>query len=141
ENLQDIVRQDDCHIFYAYAQDDTKNPKQQFMQDADAIIVSGDSINMLCEACSQPQPAYYWLPPSAQGQNSKQKWLIASLEKRGLLKNWDAGIIWGWRKNRLDVIKRIAPVVETLLAGGDVRKAIKNAPDDIVSQIAECKTP
>ncbi len=44
-----------------------ENPYRGFLALADAIVVTGDSVSMLSEACATAAPVFFWSPPGLAG--------------------------------------------------------------------------
>ena len=49
-------------LVYRWGQE-ADNPYRAFLALADALMVTGDSVSMLCEACAGTQPVYLYAPP------------------------------------------------------------------------------
>lgn len=87
------------------------NPYFGFLALADAIIVTGDSVSMCCEACAAPAPVFIWAPEGWVA--AKHARLHASLFEGGMARPLDgAGSLEGWERPRLD-------------AAGDIARAIR----------------
>lgn len=65
------------------------NPYMQLLALADTLLVTGESVNMLSEACSAKKPVYYLrLPPKSARAGAKFRRLQAALERRQLARPW-----------------------------------------------------
>ena len=76
-------------VFFWRGGDD--NPYRDILAAADFFLVSGDSVNMLSEACATAKPVFIWLPPRRRGaKRAAAKFLAfhASLIARGLARPW-----------------------------------------------------
>lgn len=49
---------------FRWGEDTGENPYFGYLALADAIIVTGDSVSMACEACASPAPVYIYAPPA-----------------------------------------------------------------------------
>ena len=87
------------------------NPYFGFLALADAIVVTGDSVSMCCEACAAPAPVFIWAPDG---------W-VAAKHARLHLRLFELGVarpltgaasFEGWPRPRLD-------------AAGDIARAIR----------------
>ena len=76
----------DCRHFWDGA-GDGENPYQGYLGAADRIIVTPDSVNMLCEACATGKPVLTLLPAAARGRIAL---LHAELRGQGWLHTLDA---------------------------------------------------
>ena len=85
-------------------EDGLGNPYMDILAAADVLLVTGDSVNMLSEACSAGRPVLIF-PPVARGgvrgRLAAGKFLAfhADLEARGLARVWRGGEGWeGWER-------------------------------------------
>lgn len=85
-----------------------ENPYLGFLGLAEAIVVSGDSVSMLSEACATRAPVFFWSPPGLAGPRHAR--FQASLVAAGL-----AGPLGerldGEERERLDEAGRVAEVI------------------------------
>jgi uncharacterized protein len=141
-----------CH-FYRWQQDDPKNPHLGFLASADAIIVTGDSLSMLAEACSTGRPVYIFEfgggPAAMHGPRSHngkvhQWWRWSQLRDQGVLGLPYAFAIDlpAWRLNRS---RDIRLVQDRFVASGRARwlgdsstAPMCAAPADDLQQAVEC---
>ncbi|MDO8606499.1 MAG: mitochondrial fission ELM1 family protein [Phaeospirillum sp.] len=87
------------------------NPYFAFLALADAIVVTGDSVSMCCEACAAPAPVFIWAPEGWVA--AKHARLHARLFELGVAKPLTgAASFEGWPRPRLD-------------AAGDIARAIR----------------
>ncbi len=88
-----------------------ENPYFGFLAHADAILVSGDSINMTSEAASTGRPVHvlHWTPPSTRFRHFHD-----ALEAAGISKPFE-GEIGHWRYTPLDETGRAARRIRDLL--------------------------
>jgi mitochondrial fission protein ELM1 len=97
--------------FYEWQPDDPDNPYLGFLALADRIIVTGDSMSMLAEACSAQKPVHIFEfgggPAAMRGPRSadrrvRQWWRWSALKDQGVLGlpyAWAIGLP-AWRLNR-----------------------------------------
>ena len=83
---------------------DGDNPYAHMIANADAIIVTGDSVNMVSEALATDAPAYVIEPT---GGHPKMRRYLDGLIAGGYLRRWD-GRIDLWRHAPLDATSVIA---------------------------------
>jgi len=87
------------------------NPYFGFLALADAIVVTGDSVSMCCEACAAPAPVFIWAPEGWAA--AKHARLQARLFEMGVARPLtSATALDGWPRPRLD-------------AAGDIARAIR----------------
>jgi len=92
-----------------------ENPYCGFLAVADAVIVTGDSVSMCCEACASPAPVLIWAPPG--WVTGKHQRLHQDLFERGLARPLDlAATLDSWPRPRLDSAGEIAAALRPLLA-------------------------
>ncbi len=89
------------------------NPYLGFLALADAIVVTGDSVSMLCEACGGTAPVYLFSPPGMVG--FKHARLHAELRANGYVRPLDAAFE-AWRHPPLNAAQLIAGRILRLLA-------------------------
>lgn len=86
------------------------NPYFGFLALADAIVVTGDSVSMCCEACAAPAPVFIWAPQGWVA--AKHARLHDSLYGLGVARPLDqAEALEAWERPRLDAAKDIARVI------------------------------
>ncbi|CAA7613739.1 mitochondrial fission ELM1 family protein [Magnetospirillum sp. SS-4] len=86
------------------------NPYFGFLALADAIVVTGDSVSMCCEACASPAPVFIWAPDGWVA--AKHARLHASLFERGIARPLEAAdSLAGWDRPRLDTAGDIARAI------------------------------
>ncbi len=83
------------------------NPYAQMIANADAIVVTGDSVNMVSEALAPGVPAYVYEPT---GGHAKMRRFLDGLIAGGHLRRW-AGVAGMWRHEPLDATSVIAAEV------------------------------
>jgi mitochondrial fission protein ELM1 len=116
-------------VFYRFRQDDPDNPHLGFLALADALIVTGDSMSMLMEACDTGRPVYMFEfgggPAAMHGPRSAdprihQWWRWSQLKDQGVLMlHYGFAIsLPAWRLNRSRDIRRIQ---DRLVASGRVQ--------------------
>jgi mitochondrial fission protein ELM1 len=90
------------------------NPYFGFLALADAVIVTGDSVSMCCEACASAAPVFIWAP---QGWAApKHARLHAQLYRAGLARPLEgAGGLEGWERPRLNAAREVACVIRERL--------------------------
>ena len=124
ENTIDVP----CH-FYRWRKDDPDNPHLGFLALADAVIVTGDSLSMLAEACGTGRPVYIFEfgggPAAMHGPRShdrkvRQWWRWSQLRDQGVLGLPYAFAIGlpAWRLNRS---RDIRLVQDRFVASGRAR--------------------
>ncbi len=77
-----------------------ENPYPDILAAADFLLVSGDSVNMLSEACAAAKPVFIWTPPprrSLSARHHRKKFLSfhQSLVALGLARPW-RGVLEHW---------------------------------------------
>jgi len=83
------------------------NPYFGFLALADAVIVTGDSVSMCCEACAAPAPVFIWSPPGWVAP--KHERLHTLLYQRGLARPLDSvADLTPWDRPHLDAAGEIA---------------------------------
>lgn len=92
-----------------------ENPYLAYLASADAVVVTGDSVNMISEACATGKPVY--IVPLGGGENSKFAAFHASLVSAGVARFF-AGTLDEWHYPPLD---------ETARAAREVRKRMDAA--------------
>ena len=117
-----------CH-FYRWRENDVDNPHLGFLALADAIIVTGDSLSMLAEACATERPVYIFEfgggPAAMHGPRSadprvRRWWHWSQLKDQGVLGLPYAFAIGlpAWRLNRS---RDIRLVQDRFVASGHAR--------------------
>jgi hypothetical protein len=140
-------------LFYRWRQGDPDNPYLGFLALADAVIVTGDSMSMLAEACSTGRPVYVFEfgggPAAMRGPRSRnhkvrQWWRWSQLRDQGILGLPYAFAIGlpAWRLNRS---RDIRLVQDGLVASGRARwlgdhavAPLKPAPTDDLQRAVAC---
>ena len=141
-----------CH-FYRWRKGETDNPHLGFLALADAVIVTGDSMSMLAEACTTGRPVYIFEfgggPAAMHGPRSKdmkvrQWWRWSQLRDQGVLGLPYAFAIGlpAWRLNRSRDIRLvqdrfIATGRARWLGDDDIRLAPPRPFDDL-QRAVEC---
>lgn len=69
------------------------NPYFGYLALADAIVVTGDSVSMVCEACATPAPVFIFAPPGMIG--AKHARLHADLVAKGFARMLDGRLVGG----------------------------------------------
>lgn len=87
------------------------NPYFGFLGLADVIVVTGDSVSMVSEACSTGKPV---LVARLPGRSKRFDQFFNSLLARGLVQ-WFDGRLMQWNNGRLDEMNRIADEVRSRL--------------------------
>ncbi|WP_291295225.1 mitochondrial fission ELM1 family protein [Elioraea sp.] len=82
-----------------------ENPYAGLLGAADAIVVTGDSVSMLSEACMSEAPVFFWSPPGLAGPRHAR--FHASLVAAGLAAPL-ADTLEGAERARLDEASRVA---------------------------------
>ena len=91
------------------------NPYFGFLALADAIIVTGDSVSMCCEACASAAPVFIWAPEGWVA--AKHARLHAQLYQAGLARPLDgAASLAGWERPRLNAALDVARAIGERLA-------------------------
>ena len=86
------------------------NPYFGFLALADAIVVTGDSVSMCCEACAAPAPVFIWAPEGWVA--AKHARLHDSLFRLGVARPLtSAASFEPWPRPRLDAAGDIAKVI------------------------------
>ena len=101
------------------------NPYLAFLALADALIVTGDSVTMLCEACAGTQPVYLYAPPGFA--TSKHERLHRELVEGGYARPL-GGRIEAWTHAPLNAAGDIAHVIRRRFA------SVLDASPDIRNQ-------
>lgn len=83
------------------------NPYAGMIANADAILVTGDSVNMVSEALATGAPSYVYEPA---GGAAKTRRFLDGLIASGHLRRWN-GVIEQWRHEPLDATGTIAAFV------------------------------
>ncbi|MBC7906521.1 MAG: mitochondrial fission ELM1 family protein, partial [Rhodospirillaceae bacterium] len=91
------------------------NPYFGFLALADALVVTGDSVSMACEACAAPAPVYLYAPDALVVP--KHARLHAELYARGLARSLDgAATLEPWSHPPLNAASDIAAAIREKLA-------------------------
>jgi hypothetical protein len=89
------------------------NPYGAYLAYADAVVVTCDSVNMVCEACFGGQPVYVAALP---GGSAKFQRFHQDMEKDGFTRPFE-GTLADWRGPGLDDTSQAAAAVRRLLNG------------------------
>ena len=90
------------------------NPYFGFLGLADALVVTGDSVSMACEACASPAPVYLFAPDGLVAP--KHARLHAELYRRGLARPLEAGTrLETWTHPPLNAARDIAAAIQERL--------------------------
>jgi mitochondrial fission protein ELM1 len=81
-----------------------ENPYVAFLASADALVVTGDSVSMLSEACATAAPVFIALPEAAGPRHRR---LHASLINAGQARVFSGGLT-RWKRQPLDEAGRVA---------------------------------
>lgn len=95
--------------------DGGENPYLGYLALADAVVVTGDSVSMVCEACAGPAPVYVFAPPGMVG--AKHARLHAALYALGYARPLEDRLE-DWRHPPLAVAGQIAERIRALLTKG-----------------------
>jgi uncharacterized protein len=125
--------------FYRWRQGDADNPHLGFLALGDAIIVTGDSMSMLAEACSTERPVHVFefgggpaamRGPRAADRKVRQWWRWSQLKDQGVLGLPYAFAIGlpAWRLNRS---RDIRLVQDRFIASGRARWLGDNAAEPL----------
>lgn len=88
------------------------NPYFGYLGCADAILVTGDSVNMVSEACATGKPVHVIkLPPK---RPSKFELFHEELERQGVIRPF-RGMLEEWTYSPLDETRRVATIIQDLL--------------------------
>jgi mitochondrial fission protein ELM1 len=93
------------HLLHRFGCGGDNNPYLGFLGLADAIVVTGDSVSMLSEACATAAPVFFWSPPGLAGPRHAR--LHASLVAAGLAAPV-GDTLEGEARERLDEAGRVA---------------------------------
>ena len=94
---------------------DGDNPYFGFLALADALVVTGDSVSMACEACASPAPVYLYAPDG--WVVPKHARLHAELYRLGLARPLEAGTrLEPWSHPPLNAAADIAAAIRARLA-------------------------
>lgn len=86
------------------------NPYFGFLALADAIVVTGDSVSMCCEACASPAPVFIWAPEGWVA--AKHARLHAQLYQAGLARPLEgASSLAGWERPRLNAAQDVVRAI------------------------------
>jgi hypothetical protein len=89
-----------------------ENPYFGFLAHADAIVVTGDSVSMVSEACATGKPVYVF---DLEGGSRKFERFHRTLRDRGITRPFD-GKLAAWRYPPLDDTARVADEVRRRFA-------------------------
>lgn len=92
------------HLLHRFGSEG-ENPYLGFLGLADAIVVTGDSVSMLSEACATEAPVFFWSPPGLAGPRHAR--FHASLVAAGLAAPLGERLE-GEERERLDEAGRVA---------------------------------
>ncbi len=86
------------------------NPYFGFLALADAVIVTGDSVSMCCEACASAAPVFIWAPEGWAAP--KHARLHAQLYRAGLARPLEgAASLDAWERPRLNAAREVARAI------------------------------
>ncbi|TNE34760.1 MAG: hypothetical protein EP348_10325 [Alphaproteobacteria bacterium] len=91
------------------------NPYFGFLSLADSLIVTGDSVNMVCEACSMGKPVHVFELP---GGNTKFNYFHQTMRERGYTRPF-TGQLESWSYQPLLETRKIAAEVAEILQQRD----------------------
>ena len=91
---------------------DGENPYFGYLALADALIVTGDSVNMVCEACSMGKPVYVYELP---GGNRKFNYFHQRMRDQGYTRPF-GGKLEHWTSKPLLETQKIAAQVRRIMA-------------------------
>jgi len=94
-----------------------ENPYLGMLAVADAFVVTGDSVNMVCEACATGKPVYVFDP---EGGSDKFRRFHALLRADGLTRPFE-GTLEKWDYRPLDDTARAAEAIRARLAAWRAR--------------------
>jgi uncharacterized protein len=89
-----------------------ENPYFGFLAHADAIVVTGDSVSMVSEACATGKPVHVF---DLEGGSRKFERFHRTLRDRGITRRFD-GTLAAWRYPPLDDTQRVAEEVRRRFA-------------------------
>ncbi len=90
------------------------NPYFGFLALADAIIVTGDSVSMCCEACASAAPVFIWAPEGWAAP--KHARLHAQLYRAGLARPLAGAVsLECWERPRLNAAREVARAIRERL--------------------------
>ena len=108
--LAEAFGSENC-FFYGGDDGDTDNPYWDILAAADRILVTGDSVNMLSEACTAARPTHIIrLPQKSARAAGKFHRFHDALISRGVARYWD-GRFESWTPPGLNETKRAAEFV------------------------------
>lgn len=89
-----------------------ENPYLSMLANADAIIVTGDSVNMVGEAIATAAPVYVVPPPGRRGKIDRGKIdaYLGALRDAGAIRIW-SGALADWRRTPVNATPDIASAV------------------------------
>jgi mitochondrial fission protein ELM1 len=86
---------------------DGANPYFAYLEKADAIIVTADSVNMVCEAATSGKPTYIY---ELQGSNPKFARFHKRMKDMGFTRKFE-GTFSDWKPEKLSESQRLAQIV------------------------------
>jgi mitochondrial fission protein ELM1 len=95
-----------------------ENPYLGYLALADAIVVTGDSVNMVSEACATGKPVYVF---DLDGGSAKFRRFHERLRADGITRPFD-GTLASWSYAPLDDTMRIAAIIKSRLAAWRARR-------------------
>ena len=101
---------DSSAVLYRWDSED-ENPYMGYLALADAIIVTGESVSMCCEACATGKPVYIYAPSSLI--TAKHGRLHQSLYDGGYAKPFNGMVDLEWAPEKLNVADLIASEIRT----------------------------
>ncbi len=99
------------HLLYRWGEPG-ENPYLGFLAAADAVVVTGDSVSMLSEACSTSVPVYVALPELA---GARQRRFLARMTEAGQVRPFRADVS-PWPRTPLDEAGRVAAEIRNRFA-------------------------
>ncbi len=88
-----------------------ENPYLGYLAAADAVVVTADSVNMVCEACSTGKPVYI---VELEGGSDKFRRFHRGLQASGMTRSFD-GSLDRWTYQPLDDTRRVAEILRRKL--------------------------
>ncbi len=97
-----------------------ENPYFGLLALADAVVVTGDSVSMVSEACCTGSPVYVY---GLAGGSERLKAFHAGLRRDGITRDFD-GSLDSWSYDPLDETARVADIVREHMANGTPAAAL-----------------
>ncbi len=115
EENTSMLRQTLSGIPHQFWSGEGENPYFAFLEKADAVIVTADSVNMVCEAATAGKPVYIFPLP---GGNRKFNFFHRAMQEKGYTRIFD-GQLTSWTPPLLDETGRIAHLLQNAIAQRD----------------------